>query len=65
MEQRSISDRDALKALTKGCIEGPIEAGKSAGEWKCKMVYRLKASRDVGVVTVVMRNGRLWVKTVE
>jgi hypothetical protein len=65
MEERGITTLDALRVLRSGEIEGELEAGKNAGEWKCKIVAKIKGSREVGVVTIVMRVGRLFIKTVE
>ena len=65
MEERGITTLDALRVLRQGEIEGPIQAGTNKGEWKCKIVKKIKGSRDVGVITVVMSDGRLFIKTVE
>jgi hypothetical protein len=65
MDDRDISDHDVLKVLRTGTIEGKITAGRAAGEWKCKMVARIKRNRNVGVVTVVCNSRRLWLKTAE
>lgn len=65
MEERAITTLDVLRVLRVGSIKGEIEAGRSAGEWKCKVVAKIKGSREVGVVTVVMSQGKLFVKTVE
>lgn len=65
MVSRDILDTQALKVLRTGDIEGEIEAGRSNGEWKCKMVAPIKGNRDVGVVTIVCNGKRLFVKTVE
>lgn len=65
MVARDIFDGDALKVLRTGEIDGEIVAGRSVGEWKCKMVARIKGNRDVGVVTVVANSQRLFIKTVE
>lgn len=65
MEERDISTLDALRVLRTGDLVGDIVAGRQTGEWKCKMVARKKGSRDMGVVSVVLRSGRLFVKTVE
>jgi hypothetical protein len=65
MEERGISDLDALRTLQFGDIVGEIEPGSRTGEWKCKVVAKRKGSRDVGVVTVVLNEGRLFIKTVE
>ena len=65
MVARDISDAEAVKVLRSGFIEGEIEAGKYSGEWKCKMVARIKGNRDVGVATIVVNSQRLYIKTVE
>ena len=65
MEERDITTMDALRVLRNGEIVGEIEPGKATGEWKCKMVAKRRGSRDLGVVSVVMQTGRLFVKTVE
>lgn len=65
MDERGITDLDALRVLRSGEISGPIEAGKYQGEWKCKIVGAIKGRREVGVATLIIRNRRLRVKTVE
>lgn len=65
MEERGIDRLDVIRVLKFGEIKGGIEPGRSAGEWKCKMAYRLKGSREIGVATVVLNSERLFLKTVE
>lgn len=65
MEERGITDLDAIRVLQNGFISGEIEAGKNEGEWKCKVVAPLKGRREIGVVTLLIKNRRLRVKTVE
>jgi superfamily I DNA and/or RNA helicase len=65
MEERGITTLDALRVLRTGDIKGPVEPGNNRGEWKCKIVKRMKGSREIGVVTVVINTGRLFIKTVE
>lgn len=65
MVERSITDLMTFEVLRQGYIKGEIEAGENEGEWKCKMVMTMKGRRDVGVVTIVVRSSRLFVKTVE
>lgn len=65
MEERSISDLDALRVLRTGTISGNISPGKYPGEWKCKVVAPIKGRREVGVVTLLIRKRKLRVKTVE
>ena len=65
MEERGITRLDALRVLRGGDIRGEIEPGRSSGEWKCKVVMKIRGSREIGVVTVVANERRLFVKTVE
>jgi hypothetical protein len=65
MDERGIDTNDALRVLRTEDIVGEIEAGKYPGEWKCKVVERRKKAREIGVVTIVMRQERLFIKTVE
>jgi hypothetical protein len=65
LEERGITDREAIKVLRTGELKGDIEPGNERGEWKCKIVAPIKGSREVGVVTVVLVDGHLFVKTVE
>jgi hypothetical protein len=65
MERRGITDRDALKVLRTGALKGEIEPGNARGEWKRKVVAPMKGSREVGVVTIVLLSGKLFVMTVE
>lgn len=62
---RDITDDMAFDVLRTGHLRGDISPGKFEGEWKCKMVKRMKGTREVGVVTIVVKNERLLVKTVE
>ena len=65
MDERSITTLDALRVLRTGDIEGGIEAGKHHGEWKCKVIAAIRGNREIGVVTVVIHERRLKIKTVE
>ena len=57
---------DLYTVLEKGYIDGKIEAGMKQGEWKTKVVDVPKGtSRKMGVVTIVVREKRLLIKTVE
>lgn len=64
MEERSILDVEVLRVLRGGNVTGSPEMTKN-GEWKCKMISRIRGSRDVGVVTIILLNNRLFIKTVE
>jgi Domain of unknown function (DUF4258) len=65
MEERGITRLDAVRVLQRGTISGKVEPGRNRGEWKCKVVARLKGSREIGVVTIVVKERKLFVKTVE
>ena len=65
MDERGISDLDAIRVLRTGYIKGEISPGRHGGEWKCKIVAPLKGRRDVGVVVLTIHNRKLRVKTVE
>jgi hypothetical protein len=65
MDERSITDIQVERALRTGEIRGEVEPGRREGEWKCKIVERMKGQREIGVVTIVLRNARLFIKTVE
>lgn len=65
MDERGISDIQVERALRTGHISGEIVPGSRPGEWKCKVVERMKGMRDIGVVTIVIHNARLFIKTVE
>jgi hypothetical protein len=64
MEERDIIDAEVLRILRRGSIKGEPERARLA-EWKCKMVLRMTGGRDAGVVTIIMKNDRLFVVTVE
>jgi hypothetical protein len=65
MEERGISRLDAMRVLQRGHVYGEIKPGIRAGEWKCKVIARLKGSREIGVVTIVVEEKKPFVKTVE
>jgi len=64
---RGYSDRDVLRGFRIGDIKGPILPGDKSSEWKCEVVFpgtEERGSRNIGVVTIVQRGSRLFVKTV-
>ena len=64
MDERDFSDHDMLGVLRTGIVmQEPTKTNR--GEWKCKVVKRLRGVRDVGVVTIILLNGKLFLKTVE
>lgn len=65
MVERGITDRMAVDVLQNGDCKGNVEAGANPGEWKLKLVRRVKGKREAGVVVLTVRNGRLFVKTAE
>lgn len=65
MDERGISDLDVLRVLRGGDISGSIEPGRNEGEWKCKITAPVKGRREVGVATLLIRNKKLRIKTVE
>ena len=65
MDWRDITDKMMFEVLRTGFVKGDIVAGKYPGEWKIKMCKAMKGQREVGVVTIVVRDQRLFVKTVE
>jgi hypothetical protein len=65
MDERGITTLDTLRVLRQGELRGKVEAGLNKGEWKCKVVKKMKGMREIGVVTIVMSAGRLFIKTVE
>ncbi|MEP3279382.1 MAG: DUF4258 domain-containing protein [Stappiaceae bacterium] len=65
MEWRGITDKMMFEVLRTGTIRGDIIPGRYPGEWKVKMTKKMKGSREVGVVTVVINAKKLFIKTVE
>lgn len=64
MDEREIFDGDVLRILRRGMVDGDPEKTPK-GEWKCKMVYGLRGSREAGVVVIILKRGGLFIKTVE
>jgi hypothetical protein len=64
MLERDISKRDIYRVLLQGDIEGNPETTER-GECKCKLTLQLRGRRVAGAVTVIMLDGRLFIKTVE
>lgn len=65
MEERDIFDVDVYRVLRGGFVTGIPEGGNNEGEWKCKIVMKLRGHREAGVVTIILRSRKLFVKTVE
>jgi hypothetical protein len=65
MMERGITVPEVLSVLREGIIRGEVNSGKTLGEWKCKIVGTKKGSREIGVVTLVRRQEKLFIVTVE
>lgn len=62
--EREISDIELRRVLRTGHVmEEPTRTKR--GEWKCKVIKQIKGTRDAGVVTIILHNGMLFIKTVE
>jgi hypothetical protein len=65
MEERDISLADVVRVLRNGTVEEPPKAGKGKDEWKVKVIRHHRGCRDIGVVTLVVRESKLVILTVE
>ncbi len=65
MEERGIDADAVLRILREGHVEDPPEEQKSAGDWKAKVVRKMNTGRVAGVVTIIVQNSRLVLKTAE
>jgi hypothetical protein len=65
MQERGITDLMMFEVLRSGFLSGTIKPGKNPNEWKVKMTKPMRGRREVGVVTLVIRQSRLFVVTVE
>lgn len=64
MEERGITDAWVYEVLRTGhVIQAPSVT--KYGEWKCKIVKQIRGGREVGVITIILHSGKLFVKTVE
>ena len=64
MSEREIFAVDVLRILRTGWVDDQPELTVS-GEWKCKITLEIKQGRTAGVVTIILSNDMLFVKTVE
>ena len=67
VEERSITQVDAMTILRQGNIEGTPELAANGTDWKVTVVRRMPGGRDAGAVTVIYRppSEELFVVTVE
>lgn len=64
MIERSILDADLFRVLREGYVDDEPRKTKN-GEWQCKVTLKLKGERIAGAITIILHNGKLFVKTVE
>ena len=64
MSEREIFDIDVFRVLRQGYVDDAPEQTER-NEWKCKIALKIKGGRTAGVVTIILHNGKLFVKTVE
>lgn len=64
MIERELFDVDVFRILRQGHVDDVPELTDSK-EWKCKITMKIRGGRTAGVVTIILHNGKLFVKTVE
>ena len=64
MTEREIFDVDVFHVLRSGYVDEPPEQ-TAQNEWKCKVTLKIRGGRTAGVVTIILQNAKLFVKTVE
>ncbi len=65
VDERSITQPDAIRILRTGHVDGPLQRNLD-GEWEATIVKKMPGCREAGVVTIVYQEGGdLFVKTVE
>jgi hypothetical protein len=64
MVEREIFDVDVFRIIRNGLVKDQPEL-TDFNEWKCKVVLKIRGGRTAGVVTVLLHNAKLFVKTVE
>jgi Domain of unknown function (DUF4258) len=64
MSEREIFDVDVFRVLREGYVDDAPELTER-NEWKCKIALKIKGGRTAGIVTIILHNGKLFVKTVE
>lgn len=61
--ERSITFDDVFTILESGHIDGsPIKTAQ--GEWKCTLTRLIVGTRSAGVVTIILRRDKLFIKTI-
>ena len=67
LETRNLYDRDVIRGFRIGDVVGEVTPGTGAGEWKCEVIFPSgddTGNRNIGVITIVQRGVRLFIKTV-
>jgi len=64
MGRRDISDVEIYRLLQRGHVMSEPTRTKY-GEWKCKVVAKIRGHREAGAITVILLSGKLFVKTIE
>lgn len=62
-EERGITDVMVFEVLRTGHVEGEISPGKRPGEWKFEMTKKMKGTREVGVISILMQGDCILVVT--
>lgn len=65
MWERDISAMEVFEVLRLGHIDGVPWVEPETKEQACKVVFKKKGSRAIGVVTILLTDDGLLVKTVE
>ena len=67
VEERAITQVDAMTILRQGGVEGVPELAANGSDWKVVVVRRMPGGREAGAVTVIYRppSDELFVVTVE
>jgi hypothetical protein len=61
--ERSITVDDVFEILESGHVDGsPVKTAQ--GEWKCTFTRRMAGARSAGVVTIIFRRDKIFIKTV-
>lgn len=64
MNEREIFDVDVFRVLRNGFVDDAPEL-TDRNEWKCKISLKIRGGRTAGIITIILHEGRLFVKTVE
>ena len=64
MVERDIYIDDVFRVLRAGSVDDDPTL-TAHGEWQCKVVHKIRGIRSVGVITIIVQKGKLFLKTVE